>query len=103
MNEGDSRRAVEKIDIAGTEKVEFTAFVLSAPPGEKDTVLDHPLREQMNKNDRNEAEVISSMLRHGLRLISIESFNDRNFVKICQNFPNFGSLGKIGNLNFPVT
>ena len=44
----------------------------------------------------------SSMLRHGLRLICIKSNNDHNFVKIYQNLPKFGSLGKIGNLNFSV-
>ena len=45
----------------------------------------------------------SSMLKHGLRLICIKSYNDHNFVKIYQNLPKFGNLGKIGNLNFPVT
>ena len=45
----------------------------------------------------------SSMLKDGLRLICIKSYNDHNFVKIYQNLPKFGNLGKIGNLNFPVT
>lgn len=58
MNEGDSRRAVENIDIARTEKVESNALVLSSPPGEQDTVLD-PLREQGNEQARNEAEVMN--------------------------------------------
>ena len=40
----------------------------------------------------------SSMLRHGLRLICIRSYNDHNFVKIYQNLPKFGNLGKIGGL-----
>ena len=44
----------------------------------------------------------SKMLKHGLRLICIKSYNDHNFVKIYQNLPKFGNLGKIGNLNFPV-
>ena len=44
----------------------------------------------------------SSMLRHGLRLICIKSYNAYNFVKIYQNLPKFGNLGQIGNLNFPV-
>ena len=43
------------------------------------------------------------MLRHGLRLICIKSYNDHNFVKIYQNLQKFGDLGKTGNLNFPVT
>ena len=43
----------------------------------------------------------SSMLRHGGGLICIQSYNDHNFVKIYQNLPKFGNLGKIGNLNFP--
>ena len=45
----------------------------------------------------------SSILTHGLRLICIKSYNGHNFVKIYQNLPKFGNLGKIGNLNFPVT
>ena len=45
----------------------------------------------------------SSMLRHSLRLNCIKSYNDHNFVKIYHNLPNFGNLGKIGNLNFSVT
>ena len=40
----------------------------------------------------------SSMLRHGLRLICIRSYNDHNFVKSYQNLPKFGNLGKIGGL-----
>ena len=44
-----------------------------------------------------------SILRHGLRLICIKSYNDHNFVKIYQNLQKFGDLGKSGNLNFPVT
>ena len=44
----------------------------------------------------------SSILRHGLRLICIKSCKGDNFVKIYQNLPKFGNLGKIGNLNFPV-
>ena len=46
---------------------------------------------------------ISIMLRHGLRLIGIKSYNDNNFVKIYQNLPKFGNLRKIGNLHFSVT
>ena len=38
-----------------------------------------------------------------LGLIYIKSYNDHNFAKIYQNLPKFGNLGKIGNLNFPVT
>ena len=45
----------------------------------------------------------SSILSHGLRLICIKSYNEHNFEKIYQNFPKFGNLRKIGNLNFPVT
>ena len=45
----------------------------------------------------------SSMLRHSLGLICINSYNDHNFVKIYQNLPKFRNVGKIGNLNFPVT
>ena len=45
----------------------------------------------------------SSMFRHGLVLIFIKSYNDHNFMKIYQKLPKFGNLGKIGNLNFPVT
>ena len=45
--------------------MESTALVLSAPQREhiarSDTVLDHPLREQMNENDRDEAEVMNCM------------------------------------------
>ena len=44
-----------------------------------------------------------ALLRHGLRLICIKSYNGHNFVKIDQNLPKFGNLGKIGNLNSPVT
>ena len=44
-------------------------------------------------------DLISSMLRQGLRLICIKSYNDH---KIYQSLPKFGNLGKIGNLNFPV-
>ena len=47
--------------------------------------------------------VNSSILSHGLGLSCIKSYNDHNFVKIHQNLPKFGNLGKIGNLNFPVT
>ena len=43
------------------------------------------------------------MLRHGLRPICIKSYNNHNFEIIYQNFPNFGNLRKIGDLNFPVT
>ena len=43
------------------------------------------------------------MLRPGLRLIGIKSYNDHNFVKIYQNLPKFSNLRNIGNLNFPVT
>ena len=39
-----------------------------------------------------------ALLRHGLRLICIKSYNGHNFVKIDQNHPKFGNLGKIGNL-----
>ena len=56
-----------------------------------------------NYNQRYTRQVISSMLRHGLRLICIKSYNDHNYVKIDQNLPKFGNLGKIGNLNFFVT
>ena len=37
-----------------------------------------------------------------LEAICIKSNNDHNFVKIFQNLPKFGNLGKIGNLNFSV-
>lgn len=60
MKEGDSRRAAEKKDTTQREKVESTAVVLSARQREH-TDLDHPLREQMNENDRNEAEVMNCM------------------------------------------
>ena len=43
------------------------------------------------------------MLRHGVRIICIKSYNDPNFVKIYQNLPKFGNLKKLDNLNFPVT
>ena len=43
------------------------------------------------------------MLRHGLGLICIKSYNGHNFVKIDQNRPKSGNLGKIGNLKFPAT
>ena len=44
------------------------------------------------------------MLRRGMRLICIKSYNDHNYVKIYSDLPKFGNLGKIiGNLNFPVT
>ena len=42
-------------------------------------------------------------VKAGLRLICIKFNNDHNFVKIYQNLPKFGNLGKIGNLNFSVT
>ena len=45
----------------------------------------------------------SSMLRRGLRLNCLKSYIDHNFVKIYQNLPKFGNLGKIGNLTFPAT
>ena len=35
-------------------------------------------------------------------VICIKSYYGHNFVKIYQNFPKFGNLEKIGNLNFPV-
>ena len=38
----------------------------------------------------------SSILRHGLRLIYIKSCKGDNFVKIYQNLPKFGNLGKNG-------
>ena len=34
---------------------------------------------------------------------NLQSNNDHNFVKIYENLPKFGNLGKIGNLNFSVT
>ena len=43
------------------------------------------------------------MLRHGLSLICIKSYNDHNLVKIYQNLSKFGNLEDIGKLNFPVT
>ena len=36
----------------------------------------------------------SSMLRHGLRLICIRSYNDQNFVKIYQNLQNLATSEK---------
>ena len=45
-------------------------------------------------NSGASGEPISSMLRHGLRLICMKSYNGHNFVKIYQNLPKFGSLGK---------
>ena len=41
-------------------------------------------------------------VKAGLRLICIKSYN-HNFVEIYQNLPKFANLGKIGNLDFPVT
>ena len=50
------------------------------------------------------SQVPSSMLRHGLRLICIlKSYNDHNFCEKLSEPSKFGSLGKIGNLNFLVT
>ena len=43
------------------------------------------------------------MLRHGLSLICIKSYNDHNLVKIYQNLSKFGDLEDIGKLNFPGT
>ena len=60
MNEGDSRRATENVDTTQKEKVESTALVLSAAPEElarSDTVLDHPLSEQMNEDNGSVASV----------------------------------------------
>ena len=60
MNEGDSRRATENIGTTPVEKVESTALVLSAAPEEparSDTVLGHPLSEQMNEDNGSEASV----------------------------------------------
>ena len=43
-------------------------------------------------------------LRHGLRIICILiSYNDHNFCEKLSEPSKFGSLGKIGNLNFLVT
>ena len=43
-------------------------------------------------------------LRHGLRIICIlTSYNDHNFCEKLSEPSKFGSLGKIGNLNFLVT
>ena len=50
------------------------------------------------------SQVPSSMLRPGLRLICIlKSYNDHNFCEKLSEPSKFGSLGKIGNLNFLVT
>lgn len=60
VNEGDSGRAAENIDTTPKEKVESTALVLSAAPDElarSDTVLDHPLNEQMIEDNGREASV----------------------------------------------
>ena len=79
VKEGDSRQAAENIDATQTEKVESTALVLSAPPTEhiarSDTVLVHPLREQMNENDRNEAEVMNCM-----RNVRVEIYRSKCFI-----------------------
>ena len=49
------------------------------------------------------SQVLSSMFRHGLRLICIlKSYNDHNFCEKLSEPSKFGSLGKIGNLNFLV-
>ena len=55
------------------------------------------------RNEIKIEEEVSSILRRGLWLICIKSDNDHNFVKIYQNLPKFGNLGKIVNFNFPVT
>lgn len=60
VNEGDSRRATENIGTTPVEKVESTALVLSAAPEEparSDTVLGHPLSEQLNEDNGSEASV----------------------------------------------
>ena len=36
------------------------------------------------------------MLRHGLSLICIKSYNDHNLVEIYQNLSKFGNLENIG-------
>ena len=43
------------------------------------------------------------MLRHGLSLISIKSYNDHNLVKMYQNLSKFCNLKDISKRNFPVT
>ena len=53
VNEGDSRRATENIGTTPKEKVESTA----EEPARSDTVLDHPLSEQMNEDNGSEASV----------------------------------------------
>lgn len=60
VNEGESRRTAENRDKTSKEKVESTSPVLSAVPEEltrRDTVLNDPLREQMNKDNGSEASV----------------------------------------------
>lgn len=60
MNEGDSRRAAGNIDTTPKEKVESTAPVLSAASEEfarRDTVLNDPLSEQLNKDNGIKASV----------------------------------------------
>lgn len=60
VNEGDSRRTAENRDKTSKEKVESTVPVLSAVPEElsrRDTVLNDPLSEQMNKDNGSEASV----------------------------------------------
>lgn len=55
MNNGDSS------GITPNEKVEPTALVLSPSPEGNATALEHPLSDQTNEHDENEAEVMNNM------------------------------------------